>query len=430
MAEAIAALGLAASILQLIDFSAKVVGRLNEFQSSLREVPKSFRQISNTLPLLCDTLEQIRHAVEADSFREQTKTALLLVVEGCRSQITELDAMLAKSLPTPQDSQLKRGFKAVSSIGHDGKVERISKDLHGYISTLTFYCTAVSSTLQPLQGTAARYMCDIILNTVLDQGLNKIRAWLAPPDPSTNYRGALKQREADTGFWFLNGERYAQWHLKGPTMIWAYGIPGCGKTVLSATIIENVLRRCEDDPGKAVAYFYFDFKDEQKQRPELMLRSLICQLSQQCVKTPRKLESLFSSCEGTRQQPTTDALLDVLRDMIQEYPQTCIILDALDECENRPELMLLLEQIIGWELENMHLLVTGRKVRDIQDSLEPLLAQDDIICLESALVDKDIRKYVRGRLLEDRNLRKWQKDSDICDEIQNVLMKGARGMYD
>jgi hypothetical protein len=57
-----------------------------------------------------------------------------------------------------------------------------------------------------------------------------------------------------------------------------------------------------------------------------------------------------------------------------------------------------------------------------------LLAQDGIIFLESVIVDEDIRKYVPGRLLEDRNLKMRQKDSDICNEIQNVLMKGARGM--
>lgn len=153
MAEAIAALGVAATLLQLFDFSTKVLTRLNEFQSSLREVPKSFRQISNTLPLLCDTLAQIQAAMERDSFGDRTKEALLSAVKGCQEQVGELDTILAKSLPNSDDSRLKRGMKAISSVGHDGKVERISKDLHSYISTLTFYCTAVSSTLRPLEGT-------------------------------------------------------------------------------------------------------------------------------------------------------------------------------------------------------------------------------------------------------------------------------------
>ena len=259
--------------------------------------------------------------------------------------------------------------------------------------------------------------------------MKKIRQWLSPPDPSLNHYNALKLRQADTGLWFLNGDEYAKWSSNGPATIWLYGIPGCGKSILSSSIVENILQRCEGDPGKVAAYFYFDFKDKMKQSPDLMIKSIICQLSQQCVKAPLRLESLFSSCEGKQRQPTIDDLLAVLKEMIQEYPESYIILDALDECENRAELMTVAEQIIGWQLDRLHFLVTSRKERDIQESLESLVEEDNIICLQSHLIDDDIRKYVGKRLLEDRDLKKWQKDPDIRGEIETALMKGANGMY-
>jgi hypothetical protein len=67
--------------------------------------------------------------------------------------------------------------------------------------------------------------------------------------------------------------------------LWLYGIPGCGKTILSSTIIEDVLYHYHD-PTMAVIYFYFDFNDVEKQQYEKMLRSLITQLSLQCTSTP------------------------------------------------------------------------------------------------------------------------------------------------
>ncbi|KAF2178430.1 hypothetical protein K469DRAFT_438948, partial [Zopfia rhizophila CBS 207.26] len=165
-----------------------------------------------------------------------------------------------------------------------------------------------------------------------DAKLAKIRQWLSAPDPSMNYQKALKKRQAETGLWFLESEQYSKWKTGAPSSLWLYGIPGCGKTVLSSTVLQTVLQHCDDDPGKVVIYFYFDFNDVQKQDPEHMLRSLICQLSQQCVKIPTGLDTLFSSCENGQRQPSLDALLEVMQEMIQAFPQLYIVLDALDEC--------------------------------------------------------------------------------------------------
>jgi len=190
-----------------------------------------------------------------------------------------------------------------------------------------------------------------------------------------------------------------------------------------------VLRHCDDDRGKVVAYFFFDFNDVQKQDPELMLRSLICQLSQQCVKIPTSLDTLFSSCKDRQRQPSLDEFLEVMQQMIREFPQPHLILDALDECSQRAELMGILKIMAGWQLPNLHLLVTSRKERDIESSLKSFVNQQNTICLQSQLVDKDIQRYVLQRLSNDESLSKWQKDPAIRQEIEAALMKGAHGMY-
>jgi hypothetical protein len=116
-----------------------------------------------------------------------------------------------------------------------------------------------------------------------------------------------------------------------------------------------VLRHCQDGPGRATAYFFFDFNDEQKQDPEMMVRSLLCQLLQQSVKQqsakiPASLDDLFSSCGGGQRRPLVDAFQEVLRLMIQELPQAYVVLDALDECAQRAELMEVLQTMVGWKL--------------------------------------------------------------------------------
>lgn len=251
---------------------------------------------------------------------------------------------------------------------------------------------------------------------------------LSAPDPSTNYLKALKQRQPGTGIWFLESEQYAKWKTGLISSIWLHGIPGCGKTVLSSTILQNLYQYCDGDPGKATVYFYFDFKDVQKQDPELMLRSLICQLSQQCVQIPVGLDTFLSSYENGR-QPPQHALLELMQQIIRGLPQSYIILDALDECKDCAELMNVLEAIAGWQLENLHTLMTSRRERDIESFLECFIEKQNIIGLQSQVVDKDIQSYVRHRLSNDKSLSKWKKDSTVVQEIETALMNGAHGMY-
>jgi hypothetical protein len=274
--------------------------------------------------------------------------------------------------------------------------------------------------------------CTIVqkLTSTLEEKLAKVRSWLSPPDPSQNYQRALKERQINTGLWFVESDQYVNWRADTASspFLWLYGIPGSGKTILSSTVVENVLQHCANGLETAVAYFYFVFNDREKQSSELMVRSLICQLSQKCTTVPAALEALFASCNDGSSQPSLYGLLDVLREMIRTFPQSFIVLDALDECEDRSELMTIIESIAGWQLEKLHILVTSRRERDIENTLEMLVHPGDITDLRAEVVDKDIEAYIEHRLNVDKNLRKWQKNPEIRREIEGALMEKAKGM--
>ncbi|KAL5344963.1 hypothetical protein ACLOAV_009916 [Pseudogymnoascus australis] len=413
MADPLTVVGIIANIVQLVDFSTKVLARLDDFQSSLGEIPKAFRHIKAELPVLQETLKQTKDKIDHGAIEDSTRAALLPAIQGCKIQIEALDGLLAETLPVAGDSRFKKTTKALWSITQDSKVESITKTLRGYIVTLTFYHAAASSTLQPMK----------------DTKLVEIRRWLSPPDPSINYRKAIKLRQSDTGLWLLESEVYSKWKRNASSFIWLYGIPGCGKTILSSTVTQDILLHCANDPGKVVAYFYFDFTDVDKQKSELMVRSLISQLSEQCITMPLGLEALYSASDKGNRQPYLDALMNVLQQMLQEFPQSYLILDALDECADRPELLSILEQMARWQLEKLRVLVTSRQLGDIKSSLVDIVNRERTICLQSQLVDKDIQAYVRQRLSDDKGLKKWQKDAEIRREIETTLTKGSCGMF-
>jgi hypothetical protein len=262
-----------------------------------------------------------------------------------------------------------------------------------------------------------------------EERLRKICNWLSAPDPSTNYRKAHEQRQAETGLWLLDGSKFTEWKERAESRLWLYGIPGCGKTILSSTIIEHLLQHCHDNATMVTAYFYFDFNDIQKQDPELMLRSLLRQLLQRLSTTPKGVDALFSVCENGQRQPSMHALLEVAPQVMQQFTHAYIVLDALDECTQRQELMDVLKTVAGWQLNNVHLLMTSRKERDIESSLESYVKEKDTICLQRDIVDSDIQRYVQQRLSDDKTLAKWNKDTAVRQEIEAALMHGACGMY-
>jgi hypothetical protein len=266
------------------------------------------------------------------------------------------------------------------------------------------------------------------LTNAPDAKLVKIRKWLSAPDPSTNYHKALSLRQTDTGLWLLERDLYKEWKVKASS-IWLHGIPGCGKTVLCSTLLENILEHAAGDPGKTVAYFYFDFNDRQKQDPQLMIRSLISQLSQQCINVSPSLDGLFSSCENGQRQPSLAALLKVLQQLIEELPCTYVIIDALDECGSRRGLMSIIKKISEWQLQGLHLLFTSRREGDIESTLGRILDDKSILFIQSKAVDLDIQSYVRQRLSDEDSLQKWQADDVIRQRIESSLVEGAHGMY-
>ena len=139
MAEALAVVGLVASIVQLVDFSGRLVDRLKEFQSATQDLPKAFQDISIQLPLLVNTLRRTQSQATAGHVSSETAGVLKPVVEGCLSRIRSLEEILAKALPTQESSAWERSFKALSSLRYDKAVLQISLALQSYVQYLTYH---------------------------------------------------------------------------------------------------------------------------------------------------------------------------------------------------------------------------------------------------------------------------------------------------
>ncbi|KAL2802448.1 hypothetical protein BJX63DRAFT_437864 [Aspergillus granulosus] len=258
----------------------------------------------------------------------------------------------------------------------------------------------------------------------------KIEQWLAPPDPSINHKNALQQRHEGSGTWFIKSEQFINWKTQRKSFLWLYGIPGCGKTILSSTIIQYLA----STPSSPLLYFYFGFNDTSKQTLESMVRSFIAQLYFKREDTRHCLDSLFTSCETERRQPTLDVLCQVFLHMLVQVSEAWVVLDALDECctRNGPStegILSWIRDLLNSDQRNVHLLVTSRPEQDIQAEFDEWTGSENRVVIQSNLIADDISVYIQTRVKEDKGLMRWHSRRDVQEEIETTLTEKADGMF-
>ena len=173
-----------------------------------------------------------------------------------------------------------------------------------------------------------------------------------------------------------------------------------------------------------MVYFYFDFSDTHRQSVKSVVSSLISQLSSHLPELPRCVESIYDRYEANGQQPREHELKAALISVIQTFSDVNILLDALDECTERDELMELLDEILTHKIGGLHLLTTSRREREIEDGFykhHPVQ-----IDLED-LMDEDIVLRIRCRLSTNPRLKRLAQP--IKADIEIALVNGAQGMY-
>ncbi|KAI9863316.1 MAG: hypothetical protein M1813_003758 [Trichoglossum hirsutum] len=138
MAEAFAAVGLAASIITFVDATNKILDRLREFHSTTQEIPECFQDIHGRLPLIIDVMTRIKSRKDG-SLTADTQEKLLRTVDGCNKQVALLNKLIEKMLPTLDDSQWRRTLKAIESIRRGKDVMAIQETLGRYERTLTLH---------------------------------------------------------------------------------------------------------------------------------------------------------------------------------------------------------------------------------------------------------------------------------------------------
>jgi hypothetical protein len=203
----------------------------------------------------------------------------------------------------------------------------------------------------------------------------------------------------------------------------------------SSSIIEDLV--AVRKAGLAsVAYYYFDFKDTDKQSLRGLLSSLLLQLTARSDAFYDILNRLHEQCDKGSQQPSERDLIKCLGEVLA-FPRqgkVYIIVDALDECPNNYGTPTSREKVLGFAeklisqsfpLSHVRICITSRPEVDIQSSLEPLTSHCVPLHDEHGQ-RKDIIDFIKHFVASDRKLGKWREEDK--ELVIDTLARKAQGM--
>lgn len=142
MAEALAAIGVIANIMQLIDYSLKATSRIDEYGHRTTELPETLEHVRLRLGPLSDALRKLELGIKSGAVEKASRGHLWEAIQGCEKHIKQLTEIIKKCVPEPNASRAQRTMKALGSLRYDKKIEKIDAELGKYIQGLAFHTTA------------------------------------------------------------------------------------------------------------------------------------------------------------------------------------------------------------------------------------------------------------------------------------------------
>ncbi|KAM6476251.1 hypothetical protein HDV62DRAFT_396184 [Trichoderma sp. SZMC 28011] len=251
------------------------------------------------------------------------------------------------------NAQLSRAWKSMMGPDDWDNTIKPAKELHDMCLCLVdrvhkdVIQTKMDSQLQEIQKSriVQEEMLQVIKEDREDEKERKLLSDLAATSGDyERYKNINPERVPGTCMWFLTDERFLTWRdKKSGDLLWVSAGPGCGKSVLSKSLIDE--RHLSPDTTVTISsstitvsqniICYFFFKDGGEGKMD-SAQALCAILHQLFIHMPQLMAHALASHKKYSQDlmRRTDELWRIFLDCVDSSPVPIIcLLDALDECE-------------------------------------------------------------------------------------------------
>jgi hypothetical protein len=252
-----------------------------------------------------------------------------------------------------------------------------------------------------------------------DQEHQAILKWLTPVDYAQQHNDFIGRRQRGTGEWLLDSAEFQAWLNADKQTLFCPGIPGAGKTIITAIVIDYLQSKFRDDQSTGIAYIYCNFRRQDEQKAEDLLTSLLKQLA---PSQPERMKDLYNRHKKRGTRPNFDEISKTLRSVAAIYSRVFIIVDALDEYQisddNRTRFLNEIFKL--QDCAGANIFATSRPSREISNLFSTGLSRT------IAATDGDILTYLNDKIS--------RRQSDIIDDdiggmVRRGVIEAADGMY-
>ncbi|OAL55039.1 hypothetical protein IQ07DRAFT_531702, partial [Pyrenochaeta sp. DS3sAY3a] len=234
----------------------------------------------------------------------------------------------------------------------------------------------------------------------------------------------MATRHPDTGGWLLNSPEFQGWIQGTHKVLFCPGIPGAGKTVMAASVVDHLQTKYLGQTSVSICYVYCDFHEQKSQTVDVLLASILEQLVWGLPCLPKVLRKSYMDHGRDRSQPSAAEIVNLFRECCSSMSKVFIVVDALDECDPVTKVFKQLADrlsVLSTMVAPVRLLATSRFILEIVQYYE------GAVSLEVRAQKEDVERYISGRML---GLSTCVQRSDALREsIRSKLVDVVDGMF-
>lgn len=434
------AVGFAASLASLLEISGKIVAAGYDYVSKVAHAPTRMRMVLSEVSSVNLVLGRLEEYTADQSASGSTSILYTLsqagVFEDCKDILTMIDGTIHICMAESEAHSSKREIKAFIKRVIWPMKEKETEEVLGHLDRIrSILSDAIAqdsaASIHRLEETT-RQLHQTTIKMASSQRHAETMAWVCPynTDPFDNYQAALKCRQPGTGDWLTKFESFRAWSQHDHGIFWLRGLPGCGKTVLTSTVVEYVQDSLTSkDNGITLAYFYIDYRDSAKQNLDACLATLVRQLINQNPQGIEKLEGLREQKQRSLSQNlTTSEYIGIFQVLASLQTKVYVVIDALDETPDPGPFVDALKQLSGSECRTpVAVFVSSRNNTDLENLLMPIVTKRVFVSNEE---NDDIRLFISTEVKKRFTSVKLKvPDVEIIDLTIAKLIARANGLF-
>ncbi|ETS78911.1 hypothetical protein PFICI_08764 [Pestalotiopsis fici W106-1] len=347
-----------------------------------RSVKREPREAQVHYGLVASGNQVIKDAIFRDSLIKELGDNVLCVEMEAAGLMDNFPCIVIRGICDYADSHKNKAWQEHAAA----IAAAFTKELLGYV-TVAEVAEEVSATeiLSQIDQTVETIKEDTThTKQLLDRKEDRdILSWLSQTHYGAQQSDILRKWHSSTGRWFLNSTVYQDWlETKGRTLF-CPGIPGAGKTIMAAAVINNISLQLTRNTKIGLGYVYFTFSQRREQTIEHVLSSLMMQFLHRQDSLPKHVRELYERHKKNGTRPSRDELIKGLQVVASGYERAFIVLDAIDECSTINQCRTqVLDDIAKLQVDiGINILATSRMLEEItskfghQSTVLPITAQ-------------------------------------------------------